>query len=437
MITRSTAVKGVLFLVITVALVIYIGAHFLGVFTFFGPKAYTVKMPIGNASGLFARSEVDYRGVKIGDVGTLDLTQDGAVVNLVIDGGQQVPKDLTAVVADRSAVGERYVNLLPRSNSGPYLADGDSIPADRVQVPMQTQTVLTSLNKLVASVPLNDLRTTVKELGVAFNGLGPKLQLLLNSTNSLTHTAIDTLPQTVSLIDDANTVLKTQNDLSDPIESFSSNLKKVSQQLKDSDPDIRKIVQDGPDAAKQLDKLIKESGPGLGRTFRQGRDLSRLTSSHLRDIQSILQLYPGLAAAVPTILPNDGTAHLGLELNLGDPPPCAVGYEATHRRPGTDISPQPVNYRAYCRKPLYDPTDVRGVKNGYPFVNEQPVPAPSWYQAFYTDGPAAGIFAPIPGGHDHDGDDSQSDADQASNQQSGSSSLVPGLGVPMGAQSGN
>jgi phospholipid/cholesterol/gamma-HCH transport system substrate-binding protein len=411
MITRATAAKGVLFLVITVALVLYIGAHFLGVFNFFGPKPYTVKMPIGNASGLFPRSEVDYRGVKVGEIGALELTTDGALVNLVLDGdAPKIPANLTAQVADRSAVGERYVNLLPQSDGGPYLADGDTIPAARVAVPVPVQTVLTSLNKTVSSVPLPDLQLTVSELGKAFNGLGPKLQLLLDSTSQLTTTATQTLPQTLSLIHDTKTVLATQNDLSDPIRSFSSNLRKVAQQLKDSDPDIRKIVNDGPDTFKQVDQLIKDAGPGLGRTFKEGRDLSRITDHHLRDIQSILQLYPGLAAAIPTILPGDGTAHLGLELNLGDPPPCVKGYQATIRRAGTDLTPTPINYRAFCREPLYSVTDVRGVKPGYPFVNGKPTPVQDWFTAFYNDGPAAGIFAPIPGDRHDDRHDHRDDA---------------------------
>ena len=437
MVTRATAVKAVMFLVITVALVVYIGAHFLGVFNFFGAKPYTVKMPIGDASGLFSRSEVDYRGVKVGEIGAIDLTPDGAEVNLVLEGGgPKIPVNLRAQVADRSAVGERYVNLLPLVDGGPYLADGARIPAERVQVPVPVQAVLGDLNNLVASVPLNDLQTTVTELGEAFNGLGPKLQLLLDSTNALTSTAVQTLPQTLSLIHDATTVLHTQNDLADPIESFSSNLKKVSQQLKESEPDLRKIVDDGPSTAHELDRLIDQAGPGLGRTFEQGRDLSRLTSGRLRDIRSILQLYPGLAAAIPTILPGDGTAHLGLDLNLSDPPPCVKGYEATHRRPGTDITPQPVNYRAYCREPLYSPTDVRGIKPGYPFVDDKPTGPPSWFRTFYDDGPAAGIFLPVKGdrgdhGQGHRGDHT---GDSASMTQGAtpSGTTAPPIGLPGG-----
>jgi phospholipid/cholesterol/gamma-HCH transport system substrate-binding protein len=415
MITRATAIRAVLFVVLTVALVFYIGAQFLGLFNFIGARNYTVRMPLADASGLFSRSEVTFRGVKVGDVGPLRLTDTGAEADLVIEGGSpKIPADLNAVVADRSAVGEKYVDLRPNTDRGPFLQDGDTIPADRVSVPVPVQTVLQSVDTLVASVPLDDLRTTVSELGIAFNNLGPKLQLLLDSTHSLTVSATENLPQTLALIRDARTVLQTQNDLADPIKSFTSDLKKVSKQLKDSDPDVRRLLRTGPDASHEISDLLDEAGDGLHDTIRESLTLSQILKGRLRSIQSILQLYPGLAAAVPTILPGDGTAHLGLVLNIGDPPNCVKGYEATVRRPGIKIDePWPKNRRAYCREPIFSPTDVRGVKPQYPFVDGRPGTPPGWFYAFYTDGPNAGIFGPSRSGRHHDGDDSKADADSA------------------------
>jgi len=417
MITRATAIRAVLFLVLTVALVFYVGVHFLGLFSFLGPRDYTVRMPLRDASGLFARAEVTYRGVGVGSIGTLRLTDSGVDVDLrLAGGGLRIPADLTAVVASRSAVGERYVDLRPNRDGGPFLRDGDTIAPDRVTVPVPVESVLQNIDTLAASVPLDDLRTTVSELGIAFNGLGPKLQLLLDSTHSLTVSATEYLPQTLTLIRDARTVLQTQNDLADPIKSFTSDLKKVSKQLKDSDPDVRRLLRTGPHASREISDLLDEAGDGLHDTIRESLTLSQILKGRLRSIQSILQLYPGLAAAVPTILPGDGTAHLGLVLNIGDPPNCGVkdGYGATKRRAGINIQkPWPINYRAYCRKPIFDPTDVRGVKPQYPFVDGHPGTPPQWFFAFYTDGPAAGIYGPPRGGRHHDGDDSRAEADSA------------------------
>jgi phospholipid/cholesterol/gamma-HCH transport system substrate-binding protein len=428
MITRATAVRAVAFLVLTVALIFYVGAHFLGVFNFLGPKSYTVALPLQDASGLFSRSEVTFRGVDVGTVGALRLTDSGVVADLDLEGGgPKIPADLTAQVADRSAVGEKYVDLRPNTDAGPFLKDGDTIPADRVKVPIPVQTVLQSVDTLVASVPLNDLQTSVNELGQAFDGLGPKLQLLLDSTHSLTVSAMQNLPQTLALIHDARTVLQTQNDLADPIKSFSSNVKLISEQLKKSDPDIRRLLHTGPDAAQEISDLIDESGDGLHRTIKELLTLSQITDNHLRGIQNVLQLYPGLAAAIPTILPGDGTAHLGLVLNINDPPNCTKGYEATVRRAGTNIQkPWPIDYRAYCREPIFSPTDVRGIKPQYPFVDGKPQSPPDWFHAFYSDGPAAGIHGPSRAGHGHG---NQSNADLTSTMFGGAA--APGLlGAP-------
>jgi phospholipid/cholesterol/gamma-HCH transport system substrate-binding protein len=398
MITRSIIAKGIAFVALTVGLILYVGGNYLGVFNFLGAPDYRVKLPLTDASGVFSRGEVTYRGVKVGEVGPLDLNDTGLVANLVIKGGSpDIPADLTAVVASRTAVGERFVDLKPNVNQGPFLKDGDTIAADRVQLPVQVESVLENLDKLAASVPLPDLQSTVSELSAAFNNLGPKLQILLDSTNSLVTTANQYLPETLALIRDARTVLQTQNELADPVKSFSSDLKLITAQLKDSDPDVRKLLDTGPDAGHELSALLDESGDGLHGTIRETLTLSQITRDHVRDIQSVLQLYPGLAAAIPTILPNDGSgrARLALVLNINDPPLCPFnqGYQDTQLIPSSSTAKQnPINYRAYCRVPIYDPKVVRGIKPQYPFLDGKPQPPPEWFRAFYSDGPTEGIF---------------------------------------------
>lgn len=398
MITRATIVRVVLFVVLTVGLVIYVGAHFLGLFNFIGKSDYTVHVPLKAATGLFARSEVTYRGVKVGNVGSLQLTDTGVDLALRLDGGgPEIPADLRVMIADRSAIGERFVDLLPNTDKPPYLRDGDVIPADRVSVPVRVEDVLANLDELAASVPLGDLQTTVSELGKAFDNLGPKLQLLLDSTNSLVTSANQVLPETATLIRDVRTVLQTQNELADPVRSFSSDLKLVTKQLKDSDPDIRRLLDTGPDAGRELSSLLDESGNKLGDTIREANTTSDIARDHLRDIQSVFQLYAGLVAAIPSILPDDGTnrARLGLVLNVNDPALCTKGYERNDDQDGQDVTPpNPIFHRAYCREPIFSPSNVRGIKPQYPFVDNRPQQPPDWFFAFYQDGPQAGIFGP-------------------------------------------
>ena len=64
----------------------------------------------------------------------------------------------------------------------------------------------------------------------------------------------------------------------------------------------------------------------------------------------------------PTVVPGDGSAHLGLVLNVFDPLPCTKGYEATPRRAGNEVADTPVNAQAHCAEPDNSPIDVRDVR---------------------------------------------------------------------------
>ena len=80
-------------------------------------------------------------------------------------------------MANRSAVGEQYVDLQPRRRGGPYLAERR--PHHRrpnTRTPLHTETLLLNLNRLVESVDKRDLTVVIDELGAAFAGSGPDLQ---------------------------------------------------------------------------------------------------------------------------------------------------------------------------------------------------------------------------------------------------------------------
>jgi phospholipid/cholesterol/gamma-HCH transport system substrate-binding protein len=62
-------------------------------------------------------------------------------------------------------------------------------------------------------------------------------------------------------------------------------------------------------------------------------------------------------------VPDDGTAHLGLALNIFDPLPCTKGYEATPRRAGNQVADTSANRQAFCAEPQGSPVDVRGSQN--------------------------------------------------------------------------
>ncbi|MCG3756255.1 MULTISPECIES: MCE family protein [Amycolatopsis] len=373
--TRKVRIQLLVFFAIAVVSVAYAGGHYAGLDRIFGNRGYHVTLQLPDSGGVFVNSEVAYRGVTVGRVGAMTLTPHGIDVRLDIDsGGPDIPSALHAQVANRSAVGEQFVDLLPDRESGPYLEDGAVITQDRASLPATPDSVLTHLDGLVASVHPESLKTVVDETYDAFAGSGPQLQKLLDSTSSLTATAAQYVPDTQGLLANSRTVFATQERQAQNITAFASGLKTIAGQLKSSDPAVRKVIDEAPQLSRQISDVLATSGTDLGVLFANSLTTAQVTSMRKDAIEELLVAYPVISAFSPSTSP-DGTGHLGVVFNFFDPHSCTKGYEGTKQRPANDTSEAPVNMNAYCAEPPGSPTEVRGAQNA-PYAGKPPaIPA--------------------------------------------------------------
>jgi phospholipid/cholesterol/gamma-HCH transport system substrate-binding protein len=363
-ITRTVRAQLLAFATVTAVGVSYVGAEYTGLVDGLLGRGYTVRADFADSGGIFTGAEVTYRGVPVGRVGALRLTgSDGVSVTLDIkDDGPRIPADTLAVVANRSAVGEQYVDLQPRTSGGPYLLNGSKIPRDRTRVPLPVTDMVLSLDRLVTSVGKDDLRVTVDELGKAFSGTGPRLSRLVDSGNALVESASDSLPQTISLIEDSRKVLKTQADQGSSIKSFSRDLAALTAELKSSDGDLRKLIGNAVPAAQEVNSLLKSTSPDLPVLLANLISGGQVTMARLPGVEQALVTFPVVVAGSYTVIPGDGTSHFGLVLNADEPPPCTQGY-GTQRRDPADTSTRPANTDARCTAPRGGDTSVRGAQN--------------------------------------------------------------------------
>lgn len=363
MITTGAKAQLIAFAAITAIGVSYVGARYTGLADAIVRPGYTVRADFADSGGIFPGAEVTYRGTPVGKVDALRLAPTGGVTaHLHIDGGPPIPSDTLAVVADRSAVGEQYVDLQPRTDSGPYLHDGSTISRDDTRTPLPPTQLILSLDRLVRSVGRQDLRTTVDELGKAFSGTGPDLARLVDSGNALVEAANTELPETIALIDNSATVLKTQTDKGSAITSFSRDLATLTDQLKNSDKDIRGVLDGGTAAANQTDALLRASRGALPVLLDNLVSGGQITVARLPGVEQVLVTFPAVVAGSYTVLPGDGSTHFGLVLNVGNPPPCRQGYDTQWRDPA-DTSGRPANTSARCTLPRGSASSVRGAQN--------------------------------------------------------------------------
>lgn len=353
------------FVLVTLLGLGYVGLRYLDAQALLGTGRYPVTLQLTRSGGIFTGADVTYRGVSVGRVGPLRLTADGVEAQLDIEGdAPPIPADLDAAVTNLSAIGEQFVDLRPVRADGPMLAAGSVIPASRVSTPVPVEDLVLNLDTFVRSVPLDSLHTVVDELGTGFTGTGPQLAALLDTSDAFTRDALVVLPRTLTLIRDARQVLATQNEQAGAITSFSRDLALLAEQLRSSDPDIRRLIRTAPQFSAQASGLIEDSGDQLGALVAHLLTVSGVARPRQDGLRQILATYPVVAAtANSSLLPGDGYLHLGLILNQFDPYTCVRGYEDTPRRPATETTATPPNLDARCAEPPNSPTGVRGAQN--------------------------------------------------------------------------
>ncbi|MFD6060094.1 Mce/MlaD family protein [Rhodococcus wratislaviensis] len=321
-----------------------------------------------------------------------------------------IPASAKALVANRSAIGEQYVDLQPATDRGPFLANGSRIAAEDASTPVPVEELLAGTQGLTESVPIDALHTVVTELGAAFNGKGEDLQSLADSFSGLSASGAESLDRTMTLVRDSHAVLDTQSEQSSAIRDFSADLDSLADRLRSSDPDVRRLIDDGNSASDQLGHLVSTVAPGVTTNLANLSATTKAIAVQATALQTLFVYLPGVAAASSTIAPGDGTVHLGLVVETNNPPSCTVGYEGTQaileemkrKDPNFDDTQQdfPQNTAASCAAPQ---GSLTGVRSANPIVFGDPATVQPWDSKSKKDpnrldlNPIANQLAPLLG----------------------------------------
>jgi phospholipid/cholesterol/gamma-HCH transport system substrate-binding protein len=336
-IARRTKIQLIAFAMLAVVGMAFLGFKYVGLDRVILGGGYDVSADFSDSGGIFVNAEVTYRGIAVGRVSDMKLIDNGVRVVLRIDpNAAKIPAETKAVVANRSAVGEQYVDLRPDVDKGPYLTAGSVIPVTRTAIPIPVEQLLLDTDTLARSLNTDNLRTVVDELGKAFAGSGNDLGRLIDNGNLLLARAEQSVPQTQKLITDGETVLTTQVNNRSAIQQWAADLHQVTDTLVQIDPDLRGLVVNAPDAGAALQQLVDNAGPGLGSLVRNLDILNGVTIPRLQGVQQLLATYPDVVSGGYSVIRDDGgqmRAHFGFVLNNGDPRACTTGYVSTGQTP--------------------------------------------------------------------------------------------------------
>lgn len=360
MIRNGTKIRLAIFLVLSAVGIVYVSGSYLGLVDRVLGRGFTVEAQLPGTGGLYEGSQVTYRGVSVGEVASMRPTRDGVTLGLALEDGVEVPADSPVYVHNGSAVGEQYLDFAPAGDDGPYLEQGDVVLGGEESLPTTEEQLLLDLDTFVGSVDRPNLRTVIGELGTMFRDTGRPLQQLIDGGSRFVDEARANEAQTISLLEQSRTVLRTQQEQGSNIRAFAEDLAAVTDTLRTSDADLRQTVQGGQGAARQVQDLLEGMEPTLPVLLSNLVTVNQVVTTRLPAVEQLLVTYPRIISSGFSGTPGDGYGHVQLQFD-GDPPACRAGYLPPDKwRPSSDLTDKKPYYAAHCASGA--PYAMRGTK---------------------------------------------------------------------------
>jgi phospholipid/cholesterol/gamma-HCH transport system substrate-binding protein len=389
MLSRFVRIQLVIFTIASVIGVLVMVFAYMQVPTLLGVGKITVKLELPASGGLYRFSNVTYRGVQVGKVTEMDVSRNQATATLTLDTSPKIPADLVAEVRSVSAIGEQYVELLPRTDSPPYLQDGSVISMRDTKIPQQVSPMLDEVSTLINSIPKDKLSGLVDESFNAFNESGYDLGSLIDSSSTIAGDLNRVADRSTTLIEDSGPLLDSQAQTTEALRLWAQSLAGITGQMVDNDPEVRTLLQQGPDAADEVSRLLTQIKPTLPILLANLTTFGQVALTYRPSLEQVLVLLPPFVANVQSSAPENNPTGIPLgdfRISIADPNPCTVGFlPPSHWRSPADLTTIDTPDGIYCKLPQDSPVVVRGARNA-PCMGVPGKRAPTVQQC-YSDKP--------------------------------------------------
>jgi phospholipid/cholesterol/gamma-HCH transport system substrate-binding protein len=305
---------------------------------------YTVNAIFPDAGGVFTDQEVTYRGLTVGRVGDMEVVPQGVKIELLIEDDYKIPAENTeARVMFKSAVGEQFIDVLPASDSEPYLEDGSTIPITHTDIPVSTQALLSTTDTVLKGVPPEALKGAIDSLAEGLSGRGQDIALTLESLADLSETFAARAPEVEGILRNGTELGDAFLESSDDFKVAIRELVEVADLLADNRFTIQDLMENANLTSDELVSLIRNNRGNLNKVIIQLAKINEFQAESGDDLARLFRLLPdGLEGVVKTFEPKTGLVRFGL---VNDNENHGCNYSTRDRNPPQDRNtPNPQKY---------------------------------------------------------------------------------------------
>lgn len=306
-------------------------------------RGFRVVAHVSDARGIGPGVRVTYRGVDVGEVRSAELDGDGGVrLHLRILDSARIPADAHARVVTSTALGDTRLDVRPRSEDGPYLAEGGQLQVPEDEQPAALESLIADIDTSLRALDPDSLESLGDSLSTAVEGHGPRLGAIIEDTAHLTSLVADRAPTLRGMVGDTLPTVRALAARPDPVTGAVSVARDVTGQLARREDTLIYLLDRSPEAMLRAQDLLdanREDAAGLLGNLLVVTPVFRDRGPAWES--ALTQGERGLRALAGTV--RNGRADFQLVATQG--PVCVYPYEP---RDMLDHSPRETNLRLYC-----------------------------------------------------------------------------------------
>jgi phospholipid/cholesterol/gamma-HCH transport system substrate-binding protein len=164
-ITKKDVISYLVFAAIIAIVLAYFAS--LGLRVYAPSNRTNLSMDVPDVNGIVVDSNVLLRGAPVGKVVKTSTSAQAATIDFWVDGNYHVPVDTEVRLENLSALGESYIELMPRSDGGQMLRDNQRISAKSVVQPPSISELATSVVRVLNQLDPDALKRIISESDAA------------------------------------------------------------------------------------------------------------------------------------------------------------------------------------------------------------------------------------------------------------------------------
>lgn len=282
-------------LVVFLACMAYLMTSVLDVGIPYLSAAKTIKVDLPSTGGIYVGAPVAYRGVTVGRITDITFTATGVQADARVDAGRDIPKNTVVWVKSLSPVGEQYLDFEPRTDSGPYLADGDVVSGKNVDVPETLADTVISVNRLLDQINAKQLQTILDESSKALRGTSGQLGRLADQGTLVVNDLNRYWPNLDRVLTNSNTLLKIGDQYGGQIVQAATDFRSFASWLKEYTPTLVATLKSAPSEIAQIKAVLDDAQQTVPTFLALGSQVTSLLASYNPHLQALLANFaPGL-----------------------------------------------------------------------------------------------------------------------------------------------